>query len=450
MLREGTALLGILLLLPMLMLSVRTAGRRLGLSGELKRKAVHVGMGLTCLAFPWLFSSWTWVAGLCAGSLVVMGGMRWLETKSGAPSVLHDVARQSWGEICFPVAVVAVFALAEGEAWRYVIPILILTLADAAGALVGMNYGKQKFRVFSGLKTTEGSLLVFFVAFLSVHVPLLLMTGIGRSETLLIGLIVAILAMLVEAVSVRGLDNFILPVMVALVLPNYAGLEQGALLLRLAVAAGLLVVVLLGRKDSSLEGGALLASVLLGYAVYIFGDWRFLVPPLILFGEHLLVSRGLRKAELSQPLQSNDLWVIIGLGWAFAPSLVLATCRPAEDALALRSLATAATIHLACVHYTTRLFVLNRPGNEWMRQRAVARAALLVLLPGYALSGWDGKTVALAMACFLLTHLGLLAFRFLLGNPENYPNNQRRWLVQGSVSLGGSVALWAFDYLVRT
>ena len=448
--KDVAALLGILILLPLLILGVKTAGSRFGLSGELKRKMVHVGMGLTCLSFPWLFSSWPWVAGLCAGSLTLLSGVRWQERRTGAASALHDIQRHSWGEICFPIAVVAVFALAEGEAWRYVIPILVLTLADAAGALVGVRYGKQSFHVLSGLKTLEGSLLVFLVAFLSVHVPLLLMTETGRAETLLISLVLAILAMLGEAVSIHGLDNLFLPVLVALLLPAYAAMDQTALLVRVAVATGLLVLVLSLRKFSSLEGGALLAAVLLGYAAFCFGDWRFLLPPLILFGEHLWVNHRSRKAGWTPRLETNDLWAILGLGIGFAPSLALAASHPDGKGIALRSLAVAAAIHLACVDYTTWLFVTNRSGNEWIRQRSVGKALLFVLVPGFVLSGWDASALILVIGAVLIVEAGLWAFRGALGDPASYPNNPRRWLMQGGTCALGSVGLWAIEHWVKS
>jgi hypothetical protein len=238
--------------------------------------------------------------------------------------------------------------------------------------------------------------------------------------------------------------------MVALLLPSYADMNEPELLLRAAVAAGLLAVVLSFRKDSSLEGGALLAAVLLGYAAFFFGGWRFLVPPLMLYGEHLLVSHRLRKAELAQPLQSNDLWVIFGLAVGFTPSLALAAWHPEAKMLAFRGLVTAAAIHLACVHYTTRLFVKNQPGDEWTRQRSVGKAVVFVLVPGFALSGVNLKSLALGLAALLLVELGLLGFRYSLGNPANYPNNRQRWLVQGGASLAGSMLLWPLDHLLRT
>jgi phytol kinase len=420
--------------LPGLMAAVRWAGARNGWSGETKRKLVHVGMGLSTLTFPWWFPSWEWVAVLGAGCVALLAWTRRREIRDGGASVLHDVDRASWGEICFPVAVTAVFAMARGEAWRFVIPILVLTLADAAGAWVGVRYGRQKFRVFSGWKSLEGSLLVFFVAFLSIHVPLLLMTGTGRAETLLVALALAMLAMLVEAVSVRGLDNLVLPVLMATLLPKYAEMEAGPLGLRVVVGGGLLALVLAGRKDSSLEGGALMAAVLLGYGLFFFGDWRFVVPPVILFAEHLGVSRRLRGVERARPRERNDLWVVAGLA-AGGAGWVAAAWWTGDETSALRGWVATCAVHLACQNFTTRRFVSRHVKTNGSGWRAVEKAAVWVLLPGWACSGWDRELPGAAALAAASLPVGLMAFRKIMGDPAEYPNDRKRWLAQGAVAL---------------
>ena len=65
--------------------------------------------------------------------------------------------------------------------------------------------GRLHFTTGEGDKSAEGSLACFVVALLCTLVPLLLFTQTGRSQTLLIALIVALLATMLEAVAWRGL-----------------------------------------------------------------------------------------------------------------------------------------------------------------------------------------------------------------------------------------------------
>jgi phytol kinase len=206
---------GILLVLGTLgavMMLLRIVRARFGLHPELSRKIVHVSMGLVVLAFPWLFDR-TWpVIGLAIAAVAFLLAIRWhpvLHAYLGP--VLAAVPRQSFGEVYFPLGAAVLFVLARGDAVLFCIPILILTLGDAVGALIGLRYGRARFRTDEGFKSAEGSLAFFFVAFLSTHVPLLLFTDVGRAESLLIGFVLGFLAMLAEAVAWRGLDNLFIP-----------------------------------------------------------------------------------------------------------------------------------------------------------------------------------------------------------------------------------------------
>ncbi|MEM7013952.1 MAG: hypothetical protein AAF585_21025, partial [Verrucomicrobiota bacterium] len=276
--------------LPLLMILVKAAAKKWNLSPEVKRKLVHMGMGLATLAFPWVFSHWGFVAALSAASITFLV----LQKRMGGGDVLHGVDRDSLGEVWFAIAIPIVFWWADGEAFRFIIPMLVLTLADAAGALFGTGYGKSKFKVLSGWKSLEGSTLFFVIAFLSAHIPLLLMSDTDRAQCLMIAFVLALVAMMVEAISTRGIDNIVVPVACAYLLDVYLELCMLQLTFRIALVVGLLGLVLLTRRFSTLEGGALMAAVLLGYGCGALADWRFLIPPIIMFIEHLVVTHRIK------------------------------------------------------------------------------------------------------------------------------------------------------------
>src|SRR6266545_7901367 len=198
--------LGILLVLSVLagtMAFLRLVNARCNLHPETSRKAVHIVMGLVTLSFPWLFRS-AWpvllLALLAAGGLAGMRHIAPLRERFGG--VLDRVERNSLGDLYFPLAVAALYLLAAGNRLLYVIPLLTLTLADAVAALVGVRYGQHRFCTSEGTKSAEGSLAFFMAAFLSAHVPLLLLADTGRAESLLIAVVLGILVMLFEAISV--------------------------------------------------------------------------------------------------------------------------------------------------------------------------------------------------------------------------------------------------------
>jgi phytol kinase len=115
------------------------------------------------------------------------------------------------GELCFPAAVAVLFVLSRADVLTFSIPILVLTFADPAAALVGMRYGRLRYRVVAGEKSLEGSAAFCVVATACIAIPLLLVLDIQTAAAVTLSMSLALLLTLVEAVSCRGLDNLFVP-----------------------------------------------------------------------------------------------------------------------------------------------------------------------------------------------------------------------------------------------
>lgn len=260
------------------LLVLRLSRSYYGISSELSRKIAHILLGLFCLSFPWLFS--TALPVLFLGGISV-AALLWMRLRSDDwQTVIHGVSRQSWGEFYFPVAVAILYLLMENPLVDYVIPLLILTLADAVGALVGLRYGKSHYTTDDGNKSIEGSVAFFIVAFLSTHIVLLLGSGVGRLESLLIATILGLLIMQIEAVSWRGLDNLFIPLGAFLLLRAYVPMDSFALLARLLLLIAILFFFLLLRRRSYAKDGTLVAASLVMYLITVIGGWVWALPAL--------------------------------------------------------------------------------------------------------------------------------------------------------------------------
>ena len=314
-----TAWLGVaavLLALALLVLVIQSLGKFVSIQPELSRKTVHVGMGLVCLSFPWLFhEKWpVFVLALIAtsGLAAIRFIPKW-ERRFG--SVLGGVERNSFGEFYFPIAVAMVFYLSGSDPLLFVIPVLTLTLADSVGALIGIRYGLSPYQTDEGFKSAEGSIAFFIVAFLSCHVPLLLFSGTGRAETLLISLTAGFVVMLLEAIAWRGQDNLIVPLGMFFLLRLFLPLDLHALGLRLAVIVGLVLLVVGWRKKTTLSDSAVLAAALSGYAIWAFGGWLWLAAPLILFCVYVWLPSFPAPARPVQNLQAVTRVMAGGFLW---------------------------------------------------------------------------------------------------------------------------------------
>ena len=243
-----------------LMVGLQAYRRRRSPHPELTRKLLHVGMGLVALTLPWLFAQAWPVLVLVGVTVIILTAVKRSATLQGhLGGVIDGVARESLGEIYFPLAVGLVFLLSRGHASLFCIPILILTLADTVAALIGMRYGRLRYATVEGSKSIEGSFAFFAVAFLSTHIPLLLFTDSGPAKTLLIAMTLALLVMLLEAIAWRGLDNLLVPLGAFALLRAYLAMDVATLTVQLGVMISLTILAMFWRRraiftDSKLLG----------------------------------------------------------------------------------------------------------------------------------------------------------------------------------------------------
>lgn len=195
-----------------LLVVLRLYKRNHSVHPETSRKLFHVSMGLFVLTLPLLFATVWPVVILSALTILMMIALRTVASlKDKLGSVICGVKRRSLGEIYFPLGVGSVFCLSNGDRVLYSVPILILALADAAAALVGVRYGRLRFRAMDGYKSVEGSIAFFAVSFASVFLSLRLFGGAGQMEAALMAFALSFILMIVEALAWRGLDNALIP-----------------------------------------------------------------------------------------------------------------------------------------------------------------------------------------------------------------------------------------------
>lgn len=406
---------------------------------ELARKLVHISLGLGCLSFPWLFSHPLPVWGLAAMVFACLSCVRFLPSlraKLGAS--LHGVERLSYGELLFAPAVATVFHAAQGQWIYYIVPLLILTLADAAGALAGTSWGRLRYGCGDGFKTVEGSFAFTIVAFLCVFLPLW-GSGITLGHAIGVAFILAVLAMMAEGISDRGFDNLVLPLSTLFLLQRLLPISAEAIFVRVLALGILLPLVILTSRWSSLKGAALLAAALLGYGCAILADWRFVLPLLAIFFHHLVVTnRFSLKAEFH-----HGFTTILSLAIACLPWVVLAGLEWISMATGLLGVSIAAATHDAmleqaiCWWRGVRRFQWWRYlGKGWL----IAGVPGLVWLPAY--------TEKLAIFILISMGLGILALRLLIvWEPLAQRDPKKWWLLKGGLAFATStVALYLHDW----
>jgi phytol kinase len=410
---------------------------------EVVRKLMHVGLGLTVLTFPWVFDD-VWpvllVIGLALGLLAAVRLVSGLRAKLG--SVLGGVARKSLGEFYFAVAVATLFVVSRGLPYEnilYCVPLLVLALADAVAALIGVTYGHFQYVTVDGKKSAEGSTAFFLAAFFSVHVPLLLATDVGRAETLLIALILGFVIMLFEAIAWRGLDNLFIPLVCFLALKIYLGppcLAVAGLVARLAVLLALFVFVLIWRRRSTLDASGLLAASLVGYLAWALGGWRWLIFPLVLFLTYTLLSP--RTPFNSRRIHNVHAVMSVsaaGLIWLF-----LARTLNRPEFLLPYAIAFAANLAIIGLARLRSDFPQRSPAG--VLAVCVVRAWLILFALFVLLADHSPSLAACALAAFAGVAAAALLFQMTQPGLDNCATDTPRWLRQaGAAALGSTLGL---------
>lgn len=424
----AAVLAGLFLGLPL----IRGFARRSGASAEVARKMIHVAMELSCAAFPWVFERALPVWVLAGIATIPLGLIRMFPTlRNGVGSALHGIERPSYGEVLFAPAVAAVFALADGDPYLYLIPILILTIADAAGALVGTRWGKRRYGSGEGFKTVEGSVIFWFTAFLCGFLPLALGGRVDVTHALWIGVILGILAMMAEGISDRGFDNLVIPVGCFFLLEKLLPLEMPGLVGRFVVLALLLVLVLVGSRWSTLSGGALLGGVLLGYGCAVMADWRFALPLVAVFVCHVVTTRkhGL-TGKFDHRLDAVLSHMIASLPWVIAAEFELVTMS-----VALAGVAFAMGAQLAILDTATRTWMPHLLATPL---RSVIKGFLVASLPGLVWLWPEGARLLLPVTVAMCgMWLATLLFRRIHSKYRGHVTGL--WIMEGLLALVASV-----------
>jgi phytol kinase len=392
------------------------------------RKLLHTGSGLLTLSFPWLFDTPTPVILLCVTTASLLLAIKVVPAfRRELGQVVDGVDRETLGEVYFPIAVAVLFVLTHGrDPLLFTVPILILSLADAVSALIGARYGQVRYTGSS--KSLEGSIAFFVVAFFSVHVPLVLFGNAGRVETLLISLILAFLVMLLEGCAWSGLDNLFIPIGGFLLLRAYLDMDTAALVLRLVVIVTTVLLVLVWRSQTTLDDSALLAGIFIGYVMWALAGRLWLVPPVIVFLAHTLLSP--RTAENSKRV--HDPYALLsvcagGLAWMAASRLL---DRP--DFYYPYTLAFACQLALIGI---ARL-AFDRPNTSLatLIVVCVVKASLLILAPFVILAGATPTAWKQAAVGVVAISLASVVFVSIQPHIRNCPANAARWVRQGGTS----------------
>ncbi len=191
---------------------------RLRLPVDFTRKVVHVGVGIWVVPTLLLFTDWRWAI-VPPATFVVLNLLSYRFRLVGS---MEEEGTGNLGTILFPIAFMVLIVVFWPRGRPDVVAggILVLALGDAAAAIVGRRLGRHRYRVGSAERSIEGSAAMAVFSWLG----LLAATTVFPVSVAPGALVaVALIATALEAVSVYGFDNILVPAGTAFALYGLAG-----------------------------------------------------------------------------------------------------------------------------------------------------------------------------------------------------------------------------------
>lgn len=194
---------------------------------EIIRKAYHLMACFSIFIILEAFNTWQ---GALAGILTLVG-LVWIilplatrlsvfkKITIARSGVILEVLKQATYFFATIIVLILAFWYLTGPEMKYhiIVGIGALALGDTAAALIGKKFGKKKltFPMFDPNKTLVGTLAMIVASVVSIFITLAYYNPISITFNLVSALILAIIAAIVEAVAIKGLDTIMIPTTVA-------------------------------------------------------------------------------------------------------------------------------------------------------------------------------------------------------------------------------------------
>ncbi len=200
-------------LLPMavwlgLVASIAIWAHRSDRSSEAVRKVVHIGTGNVILLAWWLnIPAWIGVS-----ASILASGVTLLSYWRPVLPAINSVGRRSFGTCFYSLSIGLLIAVfwPLGHPEYAALGVLVMAWGDGMAALVGQRFGAHPYEFLGMKKSWEGSTAMALVSGLVSGGVLWAALGDAGSAGLT-AVAIAVLATVLEAVSILGVDNLTVP-----------------------------------------------------------------------------------------------------------------------------------------------------------------------------------------------------------------------------------------------
>lgn len=176
---------------------------------EMSRKFIHIALSNIWFIYC-LFIDKLWVACILPAVFIVINSLSY---KFKIFKTMEREQNDGFGTIYYAISIllVTIFSYLQASPIIGATGMFIMGYGDGFAAVVGKRFKSKEYNIFGAKKTIAGSTTMFVI---SLIISCIVFYIIGMKYFIIKAFITSIIATLLEAISVKGLDNISVPVMV--------------------------------------------------------------------------------------------------------------------------------------------------------------------------------------------------------------------------------------------
>ena len=177
---------------------------------EASRKFIHIMLGNWWLIAMYFFNN-VWFAAFVPLTFVIIN---YISYKKDIIKVMEreENKKDGLGTVYYACSLLILVIITFGVLNKPIlglVPIFVMAFGDGLAAIFGKLIKSKKYKVYDTEKSIAGSLTMFIVSFIIISIYLVY---INNPFWYLKGIIISLIITVLEAISIKGIDNITVPI----------------------------------------------------------------------------------------------------------------------------------------------------------------------------------------------------------------------------------------------
>ena len=183
---------------------------------NISRKVLHIMVGNVAFILP-IFETKEIMAFIAAGPFIIFTFLMSPYTPIKSIKGKTSAAGHSMGLVYYSITWTILAYLFFENMIVIAIGILAMSYGDGFASLLGVKFGKRKYKVFGDEKSYVGSISMFFFTFITILIAVFYYSINITTFVLFVLVSISFISALIEGVTPKGVDNLTVPFVAAFI-----------------------------------------------------------------------------------------------------------------------------------------------------------------------------------------------------------------------------------------